>query len=105
MAGEHVIFWRALSSELGTGTKFILGTSESGLRCEVWSFSAETEREREPDTWQHGAAICNEPSPLSVVSDLKVSGQDIAPEGEHQDNGDNGNWMLEWADRANKALS
>ena len=45
------------------------------------------------------------PLPLSVVSDLKVSGQDIAPEGEHQDNGDNGNWMLEWADRANKALS
>ena len=36
MAGEHVIFWRALSSELGTGTKFILGTSESGLRCEAW---------------------------------------------------------------------
>ena len=56
-----------------------------------------------PDNMELPSAI----SPGSVVSDLKVSGQDIAPEGrEHQDNGDNGNWMLEWPDRANnKALS
>ena len=61
--------------------------------------SAERERGREH---RHLTTI----SRGSVVSDLKVSGQDIAPEGrEHQDNGDNGNWMLEWPDRANKALS
>ena len=65
------------------------------------------ERAPTPDNTERS---CHQPlspvSPLSVVSDLKVSGQDIAPEGrEHQDNGDNGNWMLEWPDRANKALS
>ena len=71
MAGEHVIFWRALSSELGTGTKFILGTSESGLRCEVWSFSAETEREREsptPDNTELPSAMSPLLSPLSPIS-------------------------------------
>ena len=65
------------------------------------------DREREsptPDDTELPSAM-SPLSSLSVVSDLKVSGQDIGPEGEHQDNGDNGNWMLEWADRANKALS
>ena len=70
--------------------------------------SAETEERESPtpdDTELPSAMSPLSSLSLSVVSDLKVSGQDIGPEGEHQDNGDNGNWMLEWADRANKALS
>ena len=76
MAGEHVIFWlRALSSELGTGTTFILGTSESGLRCEAW-VPSDREREGEStDTWQPWAGAPLSPISRSVARTLPRRGR------------------------------
>ena len=74
MAGEHVIFWRALSSELGTGTKFILGTSESGLRCEAW-----VPREHRHLITRTGAATS--PCLLSLLSPISRSVARTLPRG------------------------